>query len=288
MATNLAHELSYYSLARLENNMAVSVLSAAPNWHPLGRSPGASPEYIFRRMAQTTRSIPILIAMLAMTGHAAAGVLHAAITDFAVTYSDEDGTAKKIDVGKRCADLWVAPDESALAFIAIEAGTGLLDHGEPDITKSTIYITRKSNHFLPERIAAEGAMVKDLPPSPFRYPSLSPNQTLLFFSMDDGGEWTILAYDRRINTVETLSRGRAYCTVWEGPFAGAVLVYQRYPAPGQTAPPNRENESWANRCVVRAPGRKETIGSCSEFGSGPGSHLPLNEPHGAACSKPPR
>jgi len=39
-----------------------------------------------------------------------------------VTYVAEDGHRHQIQVGKKCADLWVAPDESILAFIAKGAG----------------------------------------------------------------------------------------------------------------------------------------------------------------------
>jgi hypothetical protein len=45
---------------------------------------------------------------------------HFTISNGAVIHIDEAGRRHRIVVGKECADLWVAPDESAIAFIAID------------------------------------------------------------------------------------------------------------------------------------------------------------------------
>jgi hypothetical protein len=73
-----------------------------------------------------------------------------------VTY-EENGRRKEIQVGKKCADLWVSPDESVVAFIAIHKSKPATPQEiEPFIQESSIYIARKSDHFKPVHLAVKG------------------------------------------------------------------------------------------------------------------------------------
>ncbi len=44
--------------------------------------------------------------------------IQATVKDGVIRYTAADGQRTVINVGKKCADLWVSPDESVIAFIA--------------------------------------------------------------------------------------------------------------------------------------------------------------------------
>src|SRR5438093_1565222 len=67
------------------------------------------------------------------------------LTDGAITYF-EAGQRKQITVGKTCADLWVSPDGSVIAFIAIEELRSFGQFSE-GIEQSSIYIAKKVEGF---------------------------------------------------------------------------------------------------------------------------------------------
>jgi hypothetical protein len=70
-----------------------------------------------------------------------------------VTYTAEDGRKKTIQVGMKCVDLWVAPDESVIAFVAVERERPpQTQEMEPLIEESSIYIARRSDHFRPVHV----------------------------------------------------------------------------------------------------------------------------------------
>jgi hypothetical protein len=81
--------------------------------------------------------------------------IQATLDNGVIRYTAADGQRKSINVGKKCADLWVAPDESVIAFIAIEKDLGpdpAAPEVAPYITESSIYIARKSGGFAPVRV----------------------------------------------------------------------------------------------------------------------------------------
>ena len=70
----------------------------------------------------------------------------------------ENGKPAAIHSGRRCADLWAAPDGSAIAFIGIDEvrpdRVGSLP-GEPAeflIERSSVYVARRSGRFDPRRV----------------------------------------------------------------------------------------------------------------------------------------
>src|SRR5258708_4431597 len=88
----------------------------------------------------------LLLGALTPLGYSQA--IHPTLVDGVITYAGEDGMPRQIEIGKRCADLWVAPDKSAFAFIAIDRFGGWEDSGET-VAASTLYIARRADHYAP-------------------------------------------------------------------------------------------------------------------------------------------
>jgi hypothetical protein len=173
----------------------------------------------------------------------------------------------------------VAPDESTIAFIGVDKSPGFDESGEPFVLASTIYIARASDHFRPAKVPLSNVRVADAKRDwqAFRYPSVSPNGSLVFFfaqtSIATGG--TIFAYDLGKARLGELGQAINWCTVWKGPSSGSILVWERRYTGGV------DREPYDYLCFIRAPGRKDTPAACSEFSVS----LPL---HGPACTNSPQ
>lgn len=221
---------------------------------------------------------PTILFMATASLHAAA--LQVALADGVITYSDQTGVRRAVNVGKRCSDLWVAPDDSMLAFIAIEQSPGF-EYGEPVIGASTIYIARKSSGFVPARIGVSHVEAGGRDWSAFRFPSVSPDRRHVFFFpvIGAGAPFVIFAYDLATQKAEEVGPGIGYCTVWRGRDAGSIWVW-RY-----LAPPDEAGE-----CYVKAPRGRERAASCAEWESK--RSVPLRYPednrHGEVCRLVPR
>jgi hypothetical protein len=221
-----------------------------------------------------------------LAANANAAQLHATLIDGVITYTAEDGSRRRIDIGEKCSDLWVAPDESVFAFVAIEKSDGFENNGQPFIFASKIYVARRSEHFVPRPVDVTRVRAVQRDWEVFRYPSVSPDGAYVFFyvptSMAVGG--TLFAHRLGTKTDQEIGRGLDYCTLWKGPDAGAILIWQRY----LTGSAN--GDGYAHRCYIAAPGRSEAIGSCAEFelGTAPSSNFPPVTRNGAACARVPR
>jgi hypothetical protein len=72
--------------------------------------------------------------------------IQATLDNGVIHYTAADGQRKAINVGTKCADLWVAPDESVIAFVAIECDwvlilpplTPALHYRELDINRAEV------------------------------------------------------------------------------------------------------------------------------------------------------
>jgi hypothetical protein len=213
-----------------------------------------------------------------------AGSLQAKLVNGVIRYTGEDGKRQRVDVGKRCRDLWIAPDETVFAFIAIERSRGFEDGGEPFVVKSTIYIARKTEHFVPERVAVTSVRIENADWEVFRFPSVSPDGALVLFYVPTG---TAFAHNRNTKKNEPIGRAWDYCSAWDGPYAGSVLIQERNFIPHPSSP---QGPFYDFRCYRKAPGKGETPDSCAEFDPDlrPGSNITFVMATGAACTEAPR
>ena len=160
-----------------------------------------------------------------------------------VSYVTQDGQRREIQVGRRCADLWVAPDESAIAFIAIErAQPATANEIEPFIEESSIYIAHKADHFRPVhlvvKVTIDGRTWKVV-----RQPSLSPDLKTVYFSVPyTMTSWKLLSTLLPARFYRTIGDADSYCVIWGGEHSGEVLMESRReadpkdPNPGVTYP----------------------------------------------------
>src|SRR5215831_9286650 len=110
-----------------------------------------------------------------------------------VTYTDERGRRETIRLGKRCVDLWVAPDESVMAFIAVEKERPWqAQEIESFIEESSIYIARKSDHFKPVRMNVN-LLIDGRIWSVAREPKVSPDGRQVYFLVPNTtAAWTLM------------------------------------------------------------------------------------------------
>src|SRR5579872_7219396 len=114
-----------------------------------------------------------------------AASLEVALVDHVITYTDDNGHRQRIDVGKPCDDLWVAPDESAFAFIGVDEYDDFPGPPYRVVLASTVYIARRSDHFTPKPIAN---VVRSGPGEfhELHFPSISSDGKYVFFVMSPG------------------------------------------------------------------------------------------------------
>src|ERR1035438_7074626 len=112
-----------------------------------------------------------LVAVVCGAAQPARPSLHAGVIQFTA----RGGSRKEVQIGKRCADLWVAPDESVIAFIGIErAIAGTENSTSPAIDESSVYIARKADNFKAVRLPFEQVEIEGVRWRIFRSPSVSP------------------------------------------------------------------------------------------------------------------
>jgi hypothetical protein len=157
------------------------------------------------------------------------------ITDDVVHYTDEDGKGRTIDVGKKCTDLWSAPDGSILAFIAIDRESKppkspLLAYEQgPTIDKSSIYIARRAGHFIPTLIPVKPISMYGIEWVVFRRPSVSPDGTTLFFEIPDSMvSSTIMNMSLSSGALQTVGVASDYCVIWNGRYSGKLILQRRH------------------------------------------------------------
>jgi hypothetical protein len=156
-----------------------------------------------------------------------------------VSFVDEDGRRRALRVGHKCADLWVAPDESVFAFIAIEkALPPTAQEIEPFIEESSIYIARRSDHFRPVRLDLGSVQINGKSWKVVRQPSVSPDLKRVYFlvpyTMTD---WKLVSASPAANLRSIIGDAMTYCVVWGGKDSGDLLMMtRRDPTPSQPAP----------------------------------------------------
>jgi hypothetical protein len=169
------------------------------------------------------------------------------LADGVVSY-EAGGQQHIINVGRRCTDLWVAPNQSVIAFVAIERTRALrpseLARGEePVIEQSSIYIAYRDRGYVPELIVAQPFIINGRSWSVLRHPRLSPNGGTLFFAIPyTMTTWRIVSLTFP-SEYRMLQDATDYCVVWEGQYSGSLILQQRYM-------PEDRNQGVGYRCVL--------------------------------------
>jgi hypothetical protein len=161
-----------------------------------------------------------------------------------ISYVEEDGQRQQISIGKPCSDLWVSPDEHAIAFIAIERSEPPTpaERG-PFIEESSVYIAWQSSHFKPVLLNLKSVFIDGNPWTVFRNPSLSPDlQTVYFMVPYTMTTWKLMRRALTGGTPSAVGDAMAYCVIWGGDHSGDLLTIVRqdatpgHPATGVTYP----------------------------------------------------
>jgi hypothetical protein len=184
------------------------------------------------------RSAVLAYALLAVTqSHGATA--HITLSNGAISFVGEDGRRRELPVGYKCADLWVSPDESVFAFIAIEkALPPTAQEIEPFIEESSIYIARRSDQFRPVRLNIGSVQISGKSWKVVRQPSVSPDlKTVYFLVPYTMTAWKLLGASLAGNLRHTVGDAMTYCVVWGGKDSGDLLMMTRHdPTPTQPAP----------------------------------------------------
>jgi hypothetical protein len=178
-------------------------------------------------MSKTTTAMCLLIggfipAVMALQ-------IEAELRDGLITYIADDGSRKSIDVGKRCSDLWVSPDQSFMAFIAIDRSTGPDSEGNSLILGSSIYIARRSERFTPIRVALKPVRIFDRDWQVFRTPKLLPDGAAVSFTVPHAATaGALFVHDLKTGSTRMVANAVvAHCVVWGGAKAGTILTQRR-------------------------------------------------------------
>jgi hypothetical protein len=142
--------------------------------------------------------------------------------------TSRSGDRGEIQIGKRCSDLWVAPDESVIAFIGIERVIpGTEDDASPAISESSVYVAREVDDFRPIRLPFEQVEVQGRPWRVFRGPSVSPDGKTAYFSVPvTMKDRTLMSVSLPTGVPRVLHDHVEYCVIWGGPKSGALLTLE--------------------------------------------------------------
>lgn len=208
-----------------------------------------------------------------------AETVHPTLSNGVVSYVGEGGQRREIQVGKKCADLWVAPDESIIAFIAIDkAQPANANNGEPFIEESSIYFARKSDQFRPVHIVLKKLLIAGRVWTVVRQPSVSPDLKTVYFSVPfTMTSWKLLSTSLTTHAYTIVGNADSYCVVWGGEYSGELLMQVR----------REENTGVKYPCFVRS--KSGTVAKvadedkCWGFGE---FAISWSREHGGSCRQP--
>ena len=153
------------------------------------------------------------------------------LTDGVISYGGSGAERKMIDVGRRCTDLWLAPDASVIAFIAIEQADATRedpDGGGSLILRSSVYFARRAEDFAPIRVELGAVTVDGRNWDIFRHPRLSPDARVVFLASQTRlrptrswltklGGWKVrLCTARSPIVLSGVDVAPARCSFWKG------------------------------------------------------------------------
>jgi hypothetical protein len=203
------------------------------------------------------------------------------LTDGVITYVTRNGQKAEIRMEKECADLWVSPDESIIAFITLDKINPLIrDIGR--LEESSIYIARKIDNFKRIPITLQPIYIqgKLFGRKIVRQPSLSPDLKTLYFLVPSSMTSRTLfstSIPSGPNTKITDSEGQGYCVIWGGRYSGDLLLNLR----------QLGKEGMGYPCFHRnRSGKLIQIGGDTDFAGFNNLALQWSKNNGGICQQP--
>ena len=209
------------------------------------------------------------------------------VMDGTVISTDNDGSRKRLDVHKRCLDLWVSPDESVIAFVGVDK-TRMPDEApragteQPMIERSTIYLASQLDHFVPKAVVARSFEIDGRNWSVLREPSISPDRQTLFFKIPISMTTSrVMSLSLSSNQYRSVANATGYCVLWGGRYSGLLLLQQRHVRGDLPA----GSLDIAYRCVrVGKAGKSDSVSEdCPDFSSFADQ---WSREHAASCNIP--
>ena len=209
-------------------------------------------------------SLVLLLAVFEIAQASTAPIL----TKGAIIFTDKNGDRKEIRIGKRCADLWVSPDDSVIAFISVEKETpATAGEVEPFIEQSSLFVASRADNFNPVRLALNSLIVSGRSWKVVEGPSVSPDLRRVYFLIP----YTMTS--RKLasiplagGTPHLITDVTTYCVIWGGEHSGDLLMQVR-----EDASPNDPDPEVSYQCYARnAAGHQTRIANekeCSLFDS---------------------
>jgi hypothetical protein len=206
--------------------------------------------------------MPVLVGGALLAGPARCAPAEPRLEKGVISYTI-GGERHVIDVGRACADLWVAPDESVIAFIAIdrfdETEKDPNGEGLPLILESSVYVARKAEGFAPLQIFRGATRLDGQSWSVYRYPRVPPDGRSVLFSVPTSiTSGTLLSHEVATGLNEVGGLVVSYCVEWGGRSAGVVLLQRRYISDSVVK----------HRCYVwftRDSSDARVVGDCEDF-----------------------
>jgi len=146
---------------------------------------------------------------------------------------------REIRIGKRCADLWVAPDASIIAFIAVEkeippSGNEVA----PFIEHSSLFVARQADGFKAVRIVLNSPVIDGRRWDVVRSPSVAPDRGTIYFMFPyTMTSWNLRRVPLAGGASETVTDVVGYCVIWGGDRPGELLLQIRRVANPRDAAP---------------------------------------------------
>lgn len=150
------------------------------------------------------------------------------LKDGVINYQDERGQRAQGQAGGPCADLWVSPDGSTIAFIRIDKSEPGDIGTEPFIQESNIFLARRSSGFVPIRISFPVPKIDGRAWKVFRNPSMSPDLKTVYFAVPaTATSWFLMSVPSTGGAALPIDFVEAYCVLWGGAQSGEVLTMAR-------------------------------------------------------------
>jgi hypothetical protein len=167
----------------------------------------------------------MLLVVLLPVAYASGQTSHPSLSKGVISYTADDGRRKEIRIARRCADLWVAPDESVIAFIAItKVFPGMEKSPDPFIVESSLYIARKADGFRPIRVYLKRIVLDGEAWKIVRCPSVSPDHQTVYFSVPyTMKDWKLISVSLRNGAISMITDHVTYCVVWGGRYSGDLF-----------------------------------------------------------------
>jgi hypothetical protein len=166
-------------------------------------------------------TILVLNVLFALAGRA--DQIRFSLMNGTIKYVDESGASRRIEVGAKCVDLWVSPDESLISFIAITKerlpvrSPRLPYEEKPFIEESNIYIARRADQFNPVRLPVPPPIIAGRSWSVIRHPIVSPDQKMVFFDVPYTMTTSkLFRLNLQSGVSEMVGDATNYCVIWNG------------------------------------------------------------------------